>query len=157
VRPRRNLVAVLIYFGRILFSGWHEAIFDSPFGPCGTLRENFWEEICTSSRSSRTATTLMNSLSWHRTTTIALYSSASESLYTPQRIHGHGPSPLSKPTDDQHIARQRIRDGSPGTASETQVKKKMLQYASRAGPINFSWPISYVHCPQPTMTATVIF
>ncbi len=59
VRPCRNLLAILIYFARILFSGWHEAIFDSLFRPRGTLSENFWEEKCTSSRSSRT--TLMNS------------------------------------------------------------------------------------------------
>jgi len=129
VRCRRNLVAVLIYFARILFSGWHEAIFDSPFGPRGTLTVNFWEEICTLSRSS--PTTLMNSLTppsqeWHSGEREPLYSFSS-----PQRIHGHGPSesPLSKPTDDQH---QRIRDGSPGMASLTQMEIKRC-YSTQAG------------------------
>ena len=130
---------------RILFSGWLEAIFDSPFDPCGTLRVNFWEEIYTSSRSSRTGTTLMNSLSWHRTTTIA-FQCQREPLYSfSTQIHGHGPSPLSKPTDDEHIARQRIRDGSPGTASETQMKIQRC-YSMRAGQDPLTSPGLYRMC-----------
>jgi len=93
---------------------------------------------------------------WHSSEREPLYS-----FSTPQRIHGHGPSPRSKPTDDVHILvhiaatdqRRESRNGVVNLNEDT----KILQYASWAGPIDFSWFRSYVHCPQLTMTATVIF